>query len=81
VSHSDPFYPTEARGKKIEGSVELRAMFGLSGGIANIKAISGPPILTAAAEAALREWRYEPTFINGDPVETQADITMVFRLP
>jgi len=30
---------------------------------------------------AIREWRYEPTFIDGDPVETQAEITMVFRLP
>jgi outer membrane biosynthesis protein TonB len=31
--------------------------------------------------AAVREWRYEPTFINGDPVETSVDITIVFRLP
>jgi outer membrane biosynthesis protein TonB len=38
-------------------------------------------LLASAAMTAIREWQYEPTFIDGDPVETQAEITMVFRLP
>lgn len=81
ISHSDPFYPVEARSKHIEGSVELRATVGLAGGIISITPVRGPEVLTVAGMKALREWRYEPTFINGDPVETQTEITMVFRLP
>jgi len=79
-SHSDPFYPVEARKQRIEGSVELRARVGRTGQIIGVTPVSGPVLLASAATAAVREWRYEPTFIDGDPVETQADITIVFRL-
>jgi TonB family protein len=81
ISHSDPFYPMEARNKRIDGVVELRATIGRAGGIVNLAPIRGPEVLTTAAMAAVREWRYEPTFLDGDPVETQADIILVFRLP
>jgi len=80
-SHSDPFYPVEARKQHIEGSVKLRARVGRTGQILGITPVSGPDLLTSAAVAAVREWRYEPTFVEGDPVETMADITIVFRLP
>jgi protein TonB len=79
-SHSDPFYPVEARKQRIDGSVELRARIGRTGQIIGVTPVSGPNLLTLAAVAAVREWRYEPTFVDGDPVETQADITIVFRL-
>ena len=79
-SHSEPFYPVEARKQRIEGSVELRARVGRTGQIIGVTPVSGPGLLASAATAAVREWRYEPTFIDGDPVETQADITIVFRL-
>jgi TonB family protein len=80
-SHSDPFYPVEARKQRIEGSVKLRARIGRTGQILGVTPVSGPDLLTSAAVAAVREWRYEPTFLEGDPVETMADITIVFRLP
>ena len=80
-SHSDPFYPVEARKQRIEGSVKLRARVGRTGQILGVTPVSGPDLLTSAAVAAVREWRYEPTFVEGDPVETMADITIVFRLP
>jgi TonB family protein len=80
-SHSDPFYPVEARKQHIEGSVKLRARVGRTGQILGITPVSGPDLLTSAAVAAVREWRYEPTFVEGDPVETMADITIVFHLP
>lgn len=80
-SHSDPFYPVEARKQRIEGSVKLRARVGRTGQIIGVTPVSGPDLLASAATAAVREWRYEPTFIDGDPVETQADITIVFRQP
>jgi hypothetical protein len=81
IAHSDPFYPVEARDKRIEGIVELHALVGRSGQVNSVKQVSGPGILAAAGEKALHEWRYEPTFINGDPVETHVDVTMVFRSP
>ena len=80
-SHSDPFYPVEARKQRIEGSVKLRARVGRTGQILGVTPVSGPDLLTSAAVTAVREWRYEPTFVEGDPVETMADITIVFRLP
>jgi TonB family protein len=79
-SHSDPFYPVEARKQRIDGSVELRARVGRTGQIIGVTPVSGPSLLSLAAVAAVREWRYEPTFVDGDPVETTADITIVFRL-
>jgi TonB family protein len=79
-SHSDPFYPVEARKQRIEGSVELQARVGRTGQIIGVAPVSGPGLLASAAASAVREWRYEPTFIDGDPVETQANITIVFRL-
>jgi outer membrane biosynthesis protein TonB len=65
----------------MEGSVELKARIGRTGEVIGVTPVSGPGLLMSAAAAAVREWRYEPTFINGDPTETLADITVVFRLP
>jgi outer membrane biosynthesis protein TonB len=79
LAHSDPFYPLEARNKRIEGIVELHAVVGRSGQVLSVTPTSGPQVLVTAGIAALHEWRYEPTFINGDPVETHVDVTMVFR--
>ena len=80
ISHSEPFYPSEARDKRVEGDVTLRATIDRTGEVIDVVPLSGNVVLAAAAKTALREWRYEPTFINGDPVETQAEVTMVFRL-
>jgi len=81
ISHSEPFYPMEARTRGIQGIVELRARVGRTGQIISVTPITGPGLLMSAAVTAVREWRYEPTFVNGDPAETLADITIVFRLP
>jgi TonB family protein len=81
MAHSDPFYPAEARNRRMEGSVELKARIGRTGEVVAVTPVSGPGLLMSAAATAVREWRYEPTFINGDPAETLADITVVFRLP
>jgi TonB family protein len=80
IAHSEPFYPAEARRRGIEGSVELRARVGRTGGVIGVTPLNGPWQLFPAAVNAVREWRYEPTYVNGDPAETLADITIVFRL-
>jgi TonB family protein len=80
ISHSEPFYPADARSRRVQGSVQLRARVGRTGQVVGVTPVSGPLLLFPAAVAAVREWRYEPTFVNGDPAETLADITIVFRL-
>jgi TonB family protein len=80
MAHSEPFYPAEARRRGIEGSVELRAQVGRTGEVIGVTPLNGPWQLFPAAVNAVREWRYEPTYVNGDPAETLADITVVFRL-
>ena len=80
ISHSEPYYPLEAREKRLEGSIDVRATIGRTGEVISVAPVTGPSPLTTAAMTALREWRYEPTLIDGDPVETQVDVTMVFRL-
>jgi TonB family protein len=81
VSRSEPYYPAQALRQKIDGNVRLHAVVSPTGEITDVRAVSGPPILAAAATAAVRDWRYEPTLIDGNAVQTEADILVSFRLP
>jgi TonB family protein len=76
-----PVYPPQALTTRIEGSVMLQATISRGGDITNVKAISGPSVLSRAAMAAVRQWRYKPYFLNGEPVEIQTQIAVNFRLP
>jgi outer membrane biosynthesis protein TonB len=77
----DPPYPAEAEQKHIEGTVKLHATIGVDGSVKDLRALSGPAPLIPASLIAVREWRYDPTLLNGRPIETQEDISVVFRLP
>jgi TonB family protein len=77
----DPSYPLEAVQQRIEGTVRLHAVIGKDGKIQSLEPQSGPPLLVESAEIAVREWRYGPTLLDGRPIQTQADIRLVFRLP
>jgi TonB family protein len=77
----DPSYPLEAVQQRIEGTVRLHAVIGKDGKMQSLESMSGPPLLVEAAETAVREWRYGPTLLDGRPIQTQADINLVFRLP
>ncbi|MGB8523925.1 MAG: TonB family protein [Candidatus Acidiferrales bacterium] len=81
VNLVDPVYPPDAEQKHIEGTVKLHATIGADGSIKDLQPLSGPPSLLPAALTAVREWRYNPTLLNGQPIETQEDISLVFRLP
>jgi TonB family protein len=81
VNLVDPLYPPEAEQKHIEGTVRLRATIGVDGSVKDLQPLSGPASLLPAALTAVREWRYNPTLLNGQPIETQEDISVVFRLP
>ncbi len=81
VNLVEPVYPPDAQKNHIEGTVKLHATIGTDGAIKDLHTLSGPPSLFPAALTAVREWRYHPTLLNGQPIETQEDISLVFRLP
>jgi TonB family protein len=80
-SHVEPFYPAEAERQGVEGTVELHAIVGIDGRIRNVHATDGPPLLAGAAVGAVREWRYKPTLLNGQPIESEVDVKIIFRVP
>lgn len=75
-----PVYPTIARLGKIQGPVELRAVISKTGTIENLAVVSGPPLLVKSAIEAVRQWRYRPYLLNGEPIEVETDITVNFIL-
>src|ERR1700722_578396 len=81
VNLVEPVYPSDAEKDHIEGAVKLHATIGVDGSIKDLQPLSGPPSLFPAALTAVRQWRYNPTMLNGQPIETQEDISLVFRLP
>jgi TonB family protein len=76
-----PVYPLRAQQARIQGAVELSATIGKDGSISNLKVMSGDPILTQAAVEAVKQWKYRPYLLDGQPVEIQTQITVNFRLP
>ena len=73
-------YPLLAQNMNVQGSVVLQAIIGADGIIENIHVLSGPAVLAAAAQQAVREWRFKPVLQNGQPVETKANITVNFTI-
>ncbi len=76
----DATYPLLGPRMKVQGSVVLQAVIGADGIIENLQVVSGPSILTAAAQQAVRQWHFKPYLQNGQPVETQATITVNFSI-
>lgn len=77
----EPDYPAEARRQRIEGAVRIHQVIGADGSVQSVKLMSGPPLLVPAAMDAAKYWRYLPALLNGQPVETEQDIEINFRLP
>lgn len=75
-----PTYPPLARQARIQGTVQLRAIISKTGAIENLQAIGGHPMLISAALNAVRQWRYRPYLLNGEPVEVETEITVNFVL-
>jgi protein TonB len=75
-----PDYPYMAKLAHVSGTVKLRAIIGADGRIRQLEVISGPPLLQTAAVAAVRNWRYRPTMLNGTAVEVETLITVNFIL-
>jgi periplasmic protein TonB len=75
-----PAYPPLARQARIQGSVLLQAEISKDGTIENLRLISGHPMLAPAAIEAVKQWRYKPYILNGEPVEVETQITVNFTL-
>lgn len=75
-----PPYPAVARQARIQGSVVLQAVIGKDGKVKALRALSGHPMLLPAALDAVKQWRYQPYYLNGDPVEVDTQVTLNFRL-
>ena len=75
-----PIYPPLARQARVQGAVELRAIISKSGTIENLAVVRGYPMLVPAAINAVRQWRYRPYLLNGEPIEVETEITVNFVL-
>ena len=75
-----PKYPPEAGRERIEGIVVLMAVIGNDGTVRDVRVESGLPLLAQAAIEAVKQWRYRPYFLNGEPVEIDSLITINFNL-
>lgn len=76
----NPSYPLLARQMKVQGSVLLQALISREGTIQDLQILSGPTILATAAREAVKQWRFKPYLQDGQPVETQAKITVNFTI-
>lgn len=73
-------YPEAAKSERVEGTVILDCLISEQGEVADIQVVQGPDLLQPAAIAAVRQWRYEPTILNGHPVSVRMTVTVNFRL-
>ena len=80
VHQVTPVYPPLARQTRVAGTVQLQAVIGRDGRIQDLQVRSGHPLLIAAAVEAVRQWVYQPTTLNGNPVEVLTTINVTFTL-
>ena len=76
-----PVYPPQALAQRLEGSVDVHTVIAPDGTVQSVDATSGNPVFTAAAEAAVRQWRFQPLQMNGEPLALDTTITIAFHLP
>jgi periplasmic protein TonB len=76
----EPVYPSIAQRARIEGAVELKAIISKEGTIEGLQRITGHPMLVAAAMDAVKQWRYRPYMLNGEPLEVETDVVVNFHI-
>jgi TonB family protein len=80
IRRVEPVYPELAKRARVQGRVVLVVTVDEEGNVANITVSDGHPLLNDAAVAAVKQWRYSPTLLNGEPVSVIATVTIVFNL-
>jgi len=79
IHRVEPTYPPLARQARIEGQVLLKAIIAKDGSIKELALVSGHPMLAPAAIEAVKEWRFRPFLLNGEPVEVETSVTVTFK--
>jgi protein TonB len=77
---ADPEYPLLAKQAGIQGEVIISAVIDSQGNVVDMKVVSGPPLLFSAAMKALAKWKFEPTYLNGEPVPIKWNVSVKFRM-
>ena len=80
ISQAKPTYPPLAKAAHVQGTVRFQATIGKDGRVQNLELLSGPPLLVQAAMQAVQQWLYQPTQLNGNPVEVVTTIDVTFTL-
>jgi protein TonB len=80
VKRVEPTYPAIAKTARVQGTVILAAVIGKDGTIQNLHVVSGHPLLQGAAMDAVKQWRYKPYILNGEPVEVDTQVEVHFTL-
>ena len=80
IHRVEPIYPALAKAARVQGDVVLSAIIDGNGEIQNLQLVSGHPMLVQVAVAAVKQWRYKPFLLNGQPVEVETTINVSFVL-
>ncbi|HTB91438.1 MAG TPA: energy transducer TonB [Candidatus Sulfotelmatobacter sp.] len=80
LNRVQPAYPSVARDEHLSGTVKLHAVIGTDGSVESLRVLSGRCSLARASVDAVRHWRYQPTLLNGAPVEVETEIDVIFSL-
>ena len=80
ISGKNPVYPQEAKDQRLQGTVVLEATIGKDGSVEDLHVVSGPPQLQQSSIDAVKTWMYKPFLLNGDPVEVETQISVVYTL-
>jgi TonB family protein len=80
INRVQPVYPEKARKDRITGTVRLHVILAKDGTMKQVELVSGHPLLAQAALDAVRQWTYQPTLLNGEPVEVDTTIDIIFSL-
>jgi TonB family protein len=79
IKRVQPKYPAAALAVRTQGAVQIEATINKEGNVTNLKVLSGDPVLARAALEAVRQWRYKPYYLDGNPVEIETQITVNFK--
>jgi len=80
ISQVQPIYPAEAKRDRITGTVILHAVIAKDGSVQELQYVSGPEELMRASMDAVRQWKYQPTLLQGAPVEVDTTISIIYTL-
>jgi protein TonB len=75
-----PAYPADAKAAGVSGAVVLHVIIGKDGTVENLQVISGPEMLQKSAIEAVTQWTYKPYLLNGEPVQVDTTVTVMFTL-